>query len=110
MIDMSMVVFVDIVGRYYPGEELNFGNGGIIATGYLGRLIADLLSKGYARKFKFITYLIEHVEYQEAIDKTEEFIEELMCSGILFRDAIERDLYRVSALGFDILARIRVCA
>ncbi len=108
MIEMPIGVFADIVARYYPGEELTSNNGSIIAGGYLGKLINNLMSKGYARKFEFIKYLIEHVDYSEAIDTAEQFIEDLMGSGIIYRDVVKRDLYHLSPIGVSIFAKIEV--
>jgi hypothetical protein len=108
MIEMPIGVFADIVARYYPGEALMSSNGSIIAGGYLGKLIKHLKRKGYARKFEFIKYLIEHVDYQEAIDRAEDFIEDLMGSGIIYRDAMKSDLFRVSPIGVSVFAKIKV--
>ena len=108
MLDRALGTFVAIARTYYPPDELIVKNGSIAVAGYLGRLLKYLLKRGYARKFVFITYLIEYVDYTEAMDRTEQFIEELTNMGVIYRDAIERDVYRVSKIGFYVFEKIEI--
>jgi hypothetical protein len=108
MLDKALGTFVTIVKAYYPPEEVIVENGTIAVAGYLGRLMKYLLKRGNARKFVFVTYLIEYVDYKEAMDRTEQFIEELTDIGVIYRDSFERDVYRVSKIGFDVFRKIEI--
>ena len=108
MLDKALGTFVDTVQKYYPARELIIENGTIAVAGYLGRLLKYLRKRGYARTFVFITYLIEYVDYTEAMDRTEQFIEELIDIGFIYRDAIERDAYRISKIGLDVFEKIEI--
>jgi hypothetical protein len=108
MLDRPLGIFVAILRAYYPPEEVIVNSGTIAVTGYLGRLVGHLMKRGYARKFVFVTYLIEYVDYREAIDRTEQFIEDLADTGIIYRDAAERDVYRVSKVGFNVFSKIEI--
>lgn len=108
MLDKALGTLVGILRTYYPPEEIIVDNGSIAVTGYLGRLIKYLIKRGHARKFVFVTYLIEYVDYKEAMDRTEQFIEELADIGIIYRDSFERDVYRISRIGLDVFEKIEI--
>jgi hypothetical protein len=108
MLDRALGALVAILRAYYPPKEIIVENGTIAVAGYLGRLIGHLRKKGHARRFTFVTYLIEYVDYREVVDRTERFIEELSDIGVLYRDLIGRDVYRVTKIGFDVLEKIEV--
>ena len=108
MEDENLRTFVNVLRRYYPEKEIGAENNHVWANGYLADLLKCLKEEGYEKKFIFLKYLIEHVEYYEALEKTEEFIDDLIDIGIIKRVLETKDLYRVTENGFKVLKMVQV--
>jgi hypothetical protein len=110
VLDRPLGALVELFKKHYPSGDIIIEDGTVAVGGSLGGLLKHLLKTGHARRFAFITHLIEYVDYTQVVERTDQFIEGLCESGIIFRDLIERDLYRLSQVGFDVLERIEIRA
>lgn len=108
MTDETFQSFVNIVKKYYPENEVRTENNSVWVNGYLASLLKCLLLKGYEKKFTFIEYLIEYVKYTEALETTENFIDDLTEIGIIYPDPEAKDLYRVTENGFKVLKKVHI--
>ncbi len=108
MTDENLQTFVKVVKRYYPEKEIRTENNSVWVNGYLASLLKCLLLKGYEKKFTFIEYLIEYVKYTEALETTENFIDDLSEIGLIYPDPDAKDLYRVTEKGFKVLEKVHI--
>ncbi len=108
MTDENLQTFVNIIKRYYPEKEIRTENNSVWVNGYLASLLKCLLLKGYEKKFTFIEYLIEYVKYTEALETTENFIDDLSEIGLIYPDPDAKDLYRVTEKGFKVLQKVHI--
>ena len=108
MANEILQTFVSVIKKYYPEEEIGIENNHVWANGYLAGLLRSLIRKGYGDKFIFIKYLIEHVKYTEALETTHRFIDDLLDIGIIYKDPVTKDLYRVTETGLEIFGKIEI--
>jgi len=100
--------FLDIVSGYYPKKEFRVQGEEIFVNGYLAQLVECLVKEQGMRRFTFLKYLIEHVKYTEALEKTDEFIRKLVNGGFLLKDNTEKDLYRMTDAGSRVLRKVYI--
>lgn len=99
--------FLTIMRKYYPEKEIGSKDNDVWENGYLGGLVRYLLRKGYGPKFVFIKYLIEYVDYAEVIRTTERFINDLINIEIIEPDPEDKNLYRVTKQGIEVLRKLQ---